>query len=114
MATVTVTIAQSASLSDAANLRGVYVTEIIMPAAWTAAGLTFQGSEDNSSFQDVYEKANEEEYDVDSSIVDADYRIKIPPADLLGDCYLKVRSGTSGSAVAQDAARTITLKTRGI
>jgi hypothetical protein len=31
------------------------------------------------------------------------------PADLVGVPYIKVRSGTSGAAVAQGAARTISL-----
>jgi hypothetical protein len=38
--TLTATIANAASLSDAVELHGALVVGLVMPAAWTAAGNT--------------------------------------------------------------------------
>ena len=48
------------------------------------------------------------------TVADASRRIKLSPDTLLGDGYLKVRSGTSGTSVAQAAERVIGLKIRKI
>jgi len=51
----TATIANGASLSDALELDGHSVLRIAMPAAWTAADLTFQVSDDaGTTFRNVY------------------------------------------------------------
>jgi hypothetical protein len=107
---VEVIIANGQSLSGAADLREGYVVEIVMPGAWTAADLTFQVSDDNSTFKDVYDTAGE----LAITTADVNRRIKLSPDDLLGACYLKVRSGTSGTPVAQAAERVIGLKIRKI
>ena len=57
----TVTIAATASLSDAARLpNGHEVVGITMPAAWTAANLTFQASPDGSTFYNLYDDEGNE------------------------------------------------------
>ena len=116
----TVTIANGASLSDAAACAykagpagsGSYesLVGIVMPGTWTAANLTFQASNDNSTFTDLYNAAGTE-----VTVTAAASRwIAIDPADFAGVAYLKVRSGTSGSAVNQGANRTIGLVLRAV
>lgn len=101
---LSVTIANGASLSDAAAI-GVGTLVGIQLPTFTSAKLTFQGSFDGVTFVDV----------VDSSAAAVEYAASTgavyikAPADLLGVPYLKVRSGTAGAPVAQGAARTIQL-----
>lgn len=110
----TVTIASGASLSGGVNIspRGTEssLVEIVMPAAWTAANLTFQTSNDGVTYQDYYNAAGTEI----TVMAAAARNIAIDPADFAGAGWLKVRSGTSVAAVNQAAARTITLITRSV
>lgn len=110
-----VTIANGASLSDVAVLNFPVGTEasgvretlvgIIMPAVWSAASLTFQASNDNSTFADLYNAAGAE-----ITVTASTSRwIALDPADFVGIAYLKVRSGTAGAAVNQGGDRVITL-----
>lgn len=101
---VTVTIANGASLSDAAVIGAGTVVGIVLPTM-TSASLSFQGSADNSTFVEVLDAASA------AVAVGASTGARYiqAPADLHGVPYLKVRSGTSGAPTAQGAARTITL-----
>lgn len=75
-----------------------------MPSSWTAADLTFQVSTDNgTTYQNVYEEDGSE------YVVTADASRFIAITGLPRVDAIKVRSGTSGTAVAQGAARTLTL-----
>jgi hypothetical protein len=104
-----VTIASGASLSGAARLpNGHCLVGIVMPAAWTAANLTFQASEDGAAYANLYDK-NGTEITVTAA---ASRYIELSPSDWCAVPFLKVRSGTAASAVNQAAARTITLVTR--
>jgi hypothetical protein len=107
--TVTVTIAIDASLSDEADLEGYTLVGIHMPAAWTAAGLSFQvATISGGTFCDAYDDAGTE---VTVSAAASRY-IGLTSADALclsAARFLKVRSGTTGTPVNQAAARTITL-----
>lgn len=107
--TVDATIASGAALSGAVRLApGHYLAAIVMPAAWTAADLTFQGSADGDAYSDIYD-----EDDAEKTIQAAAARyIVLTPADWCAVPFLKVRSGASASAVNQAAARTITLVQR--
>lgn len=115
-----VTIANGGSLSGAATgatrvgggATGIYETlvGIIMPASWSAASLTFQASNDNSTFTNLYNAAGTEV----TATVSAARWVAIDPADFAGVAYLKVRSGTSGTPVNQGADRTITLVFRAV
>ena len=103
----TVTIANGESLSDAVAIPGFTVVRIGLPATWTAADLTFQESEDNSTFYNVSPADSDTEYTVEAA---ASALKIIPPSNLLGLLgNLKVRSGTSGSPVNQGGARIVTL-----
>lgn len=105
---LTATIALGESLSGAVDLTSLRLQGVAMPAAWTAAVLTFQGSADGTTYQDVYDDAGNE------VIVQAaagreigfqnDVRRRLAPWR-----WLQVRSGTAAVPVAQAAARTLTL-----
>lgn len=102
-AVATATIANGASLSDAVDLQGCRAVAIRMPAAWTTAVLTFQGSEDDSNYADVYTAGG-----VELQYAAAASRwIILEPQHFLGIRYLKIRSGTSGTPANQGAARSI-------
>lgn len=113
--TITVTLSAGATgLSDEIDLRGLIVTEIIMPGTWVSAALSFTGAEAaGGTFTDVFLNDGTE-YNVPAAAALANRRIKFPPSDLLGDCVLKIRSGLTGAAVNQTTARTLIVKARGM
>lgn len=100
-----VTIANAASLSDAMDLQGARLVGIRMPATWTAAGLTFQVSEDGTNFVDLYNSAGEVAY----TTAAGSRGLSFLAEDFLGWRYVKVRSGTAASPVNQGGARTLIL-----
>jgi len=100
-----VTIAAAASLSSAASCQGRALAGILMPAAWTAADLTFQASVDGTTYGNFYTVAGAEI----TVIATVDNFIQIEPSGFSGPLYLKVRSGPAGAAQNQAAARIITL-----
>lgn len=97
------TIANGASLSDAVDAGILRLFAIQMPGSWTAADLTLQASADGSTYGNVYDEADTE------VVVEADASrfIILDPAKFLGMRYIKLRSGTAGSAVNQGAERLI-------
>jgi hypothetical protein len=107
----TVTILNGTSLSTASvDLRNEQLVGIIMPAAWDAAALSFQGSIDGSTWGNVFLATGEMSFpsaDVAVSNLLA-FDIHITPAIR----FVKVRSGLSAAAVTQNADRVITLLTR--
>lgn len=105
---VPITIANGASLAAAVDLDGKTLVGIHMPAAWTAANLTFQVSEDGVTYDDFYDSSGTEK-----TVIAAQARyIEIPPAAWVGIRFVKVRSGTAAVTVAQGAARTLQLVTK--
>jgi len=105
---VSATIAISGSLSGEVHLNGDALVGIEMPAAWTAAELTFQTSFDSVTYQDLYD-----EFGMEVTVQAAASRnIQMNPAEWTHVKYLKVRSGTSGTPVAQAAGRVIYLLAR--
>lgn len=110
--TATGTIASGASLSGVIDLRPFVqkgnqrAVAIIMPAAWTTAGITLQGSADCTSYFNVFIQAGTE-YTVTTPL--ASEYIVLTPNDLVGMNCLKIRSGTSGSPVVQGADRIMTV-----
>ncbi len=110
MARETATIANGASLSGAVSVGGpdfrVSLLRISMPAAWTAANLTFQASDSlTGTFQNLYDAAGTEV----TVTTAAGREIRLDPTHFAGVGYIKVRSGTSAVPVNQGAARTVTL-----
>jgi len=108
-APATVTIANGASLSGAADLGRHRLHRIIMPAAWTAASITFEVSYDGTSYNALYLDSGE--YTIGSSVAGASRSIVVDQAAFYGVRCVKVRSGTSSAGVNQGAARDITLVT---
>lgn len=106
--TSSVVIANGASLSGAYALNGEHLVAIQMPAGWDTAALTFQASYDGSTFVNAYDN-NGSEITVQAA---ASRWIEIPALLLSGAKSLKVRSGTSGVAVNQTAARTLIMIAR--
>ena len=104
---ITATIAAAASLSGAVELKGGDVLRIAMPAAWDAADLSFQVSDDGgTTFRNLYWDWGPE------MVVDAAASMSIELSPFVGlhnIDQLKVRSGTAAVPVAQAAERLIVL-----
>jgi hypothetical protein len=105
-----VTISNGTSLSAAVDLEttagiGARLARIDMPAAWTAANLTFQASTDGVTYNNLFDSSGGE-YTVTAA---ANAAIIVPLADFIGIRFLKIRSGTSGTPVNQAADRTLQL-----
>lgn len=110
--TLTATIANGASLSDAQNVDG-RLCGLITPAAWTAAAITFSASYDGINYADVWELATGTAVEriiasVNITTAAAKY-FALPLSDWLSAPFIKIRSGTSASPVNQGAARSIVL-----
>lgn len=103
--TVGVVIAESASLSSAVELPTATLLGFIMPSAWTAADVTYQGSNDGTTWYDLHSDTAGEI----TSTVTAGKLISVYGYDFAACKWLRLRSGTSATPVAQVAARTITL-----
>lgn len=97
------TIASGAAVSGILSVWPNAVNAILMPAAWTAASLTFQGSMDGVNFFDLYNDSGVEY--VIPALVSQSIILNVP----LTFPYLIVRSGTTGTPVNQGAARNISL-----
>lgn len=101
-----VTISSGAAITSAIDLVGRTLVGIIMPAAWTAASLTFEMSDTAAgTYVDVYD-ISEAELEI---TVAASRYLALDPVNFFGVNYLKVRSGTSATPVNQAADRTLTL-----
>lgn len=103
------TISSGQSLSGAIDLesagQGARLARIDMPPTWTAANLSFQASYDGTTYNNLFDSGGTE-YAVTAA---ASAAIIVPLADFLGIRFLKIRSGTSGTPVAQGADRALQL-----
>lgn len=105
---VTATIANGASLSAAIDLGANYfAVSLTMPAAWTAASLSFQTSVDNVTFNEMSDVLGA----LVSLTVSASTDLALDGTTFIGRRYIKVRSGTAASPVNQGASRAIILTT---
>jgi hypothetical protein len=107
-ATRTVIIPNNESLSGVVGLLGYALAGIVMPSSWTAADLTFRvANAYEGTYYDLYDDNGIEVVaKVAASHAIGVKRHKDTIAPFL---YLKVRSGTAGTPVAQGGARTIVL-----
>lgn len=110
---VAVTILNGTSLSAEVNLNGKRIVGIVMPAAWTAAGIAFQALLDEPSalpkvpvFGNVVDVAGAE---VVVTAAASTYIAAAATAALYALGRIKVRSGTNAVPVNQGADRTIKL-----
>ncbi|HEY1311910.1 MAG TPA: hypothetical protein VGF02_13260 [Pseudolabrys sp.] len=106
----TATIAAGTSLSVEVPLGEKTLVGIVMPAAWTAAGLTFQATPDDANFYELYDGAGNEV----TLTAAAGQFLQVDPTRWRGITGIKLRSGTAASPVNQAAAAVVTLVTRTI
>jgi hypothetical protein len=102
---VSTTIPNGTALSGAVKLGGATLLGIEMPAAWTAADLTFQHSVDGTNFFDMYDAAGVE---IKITAIVSHYAI-LSVLAWQGVIYLKVRSGVGATPVNQGADRILKL-----
>lgn len=108
---IPVTILSGASLSNAALVGDQVFIGLQMPAAWSAASLSFQISYDNGlTFHDLYDDSGTEV--VLSPASPAGKYLAITPDPFNGITLLKIRSGATGAAVNQAADRVLTVISR--
>lgn len=91
--------------STGLGVQGSFPLSIQMPAAWTAAVLTVQFSEDNANWFDAYDR-NGAEITIQAA---ASRRIFLEPWILIGGTFIRFRSGTGAAAVNQGADRDLVL-----
>lgn len=106
------TIANGASLSDELDTSGKTLCGFIIPAAWTAAGISFAVS--NTAGGTYYPLFSSIGNESGLSTVAASTAYNVNPSDFAGWRFVKIRSGTSGTPVAQGASRSIILQVRAI
>lgn len=110
---ITLTIANGASLSDAADLKGKCAVGVILPSAWTAAALSFAANNDGgATYYPLYDQTSETS--IASTVISTTEarQFALDPAKFLGVRALKARSGLNGAAVNQGAARSVILLVR--
>ncbi len=102
-------IATGQSLSAAIDLGLQRLHRIRMPAAWSAAAVSFQDSDDGVTYGDTFGETAE--YAITSAQAAAGRTILVDQELFYGIRFLKVRSGVTAAPVAQAADRTLTLIT---
>jgi len=104
------TIAAAGSLSAAIYLGAKILVAVQMPATtWTAAALSFQGSVDGVTYNDVYDSQGVE-YSV--AVSASKYFTIDTDSFARGMLYLKLRSGLTAAPVTQAAGALIKVLTR--
>lgn len=103
--TLTGTISSGSSLSGAIDMTDKTIWSILMPAAWTAADITFQASYDGTNYYNLYEGGTEYQLATDANRV---LTITKPQLFILVT-HIKIRSGTTGTPVNQGADRAISV-----
>lgn len=105
-------IASGQSLSGQVNLGGYTLVGIVVPAAWIAAGISFQASADDGATWAELVDSTDTAISV-SSITGAAF-VAIDPTKWRGVRSIKVRSGTAAAPVNQTSAVVLTLLTRAV
>lgn len=100
----TATILSGASLSNEIDLEGYIPVGIAMPAAWTAANLTFEEGGDGDS----YDSAGIEL----TAVAAVNRHITLDPIEFAGFRSISIRSGTTGVPVNQGGDREVILLVR--
>ena len=108
-------IANGASQSGILDLDGGerQITSIQMPAAWTAASLTFLVSHDGVTFVPLYWDGAEYTIAAAGGAA-ASLGVSLEPSALAGWRFVRVRSGVAATAVNQGAERTLQVLTRAV
>lgn len=108
---VIATIQSGQSLSAAVSIGDKILVGLIIPAAWTTAGVTFQASGDGGTTFGELVDATATAIAVSSIAGGAYTVVALDPTKLRGINRLKVRSGTVGTPVAQGSTVNVTLLT---
>lgn len=106
------TVTNGTSLSGGISLGALTLVGISMPAAWTAAALTFQASPDGgTTWQELFDDAGNA---ISISAAAGQFIMPLgkPSYNWRGINMLKVRSGTVAVPVNQAADRVINIATR--
>ena len=105
----TAKIAAGQAVSQALSSGGGWLAGIQMPAVWTTADITLQGSIDGVTFYDVHDSAGNEVTitAAASQFILIGDETAIPTEVFRAMLYFKIRSGTSGSPVNQVAAAAV-------
>lgn len=106
--TATASIANAGSLSGAVDLGTMRPARLVVPAAWTAAAISFDVSADGVTYGPLYDQYGSE-VSISSANVVASRQIVLDPTLFMSVRYLKVRSGLNGAVVAQGAQRDIVI-----
>ena len=112
MSTATAAIAKddATGLSNAMNVGAKVICGLQMPAAWTAADLTFQISiDDGATWVNLLDDQRKE---VTVSGPGAGEYLALDPSTFAGVQFVKLRSGTAAVPVAQAAARSLIVVSR--
>jgi hypothetical protein len=105
------TIANGTSLSPAIAIGAKGFCGIVMPAAWTAAPITFQVSSDGTTWNELFDMAGNPVM-VASASAAAGQTAMVDRDLLRGAVLFKLRSGTVGSPVNQAADRVLGILVR--
>ena len=99
------------STSNTIDTTNRQVVGLQMPAAWTAASLSFDGSHDGTTFVPIHHGAGA--YVVTAAQgAAASLGVSLAKEAFAAWPYVRIRSGVIGAYVDQDAARTIKVFTR--
>ena len=111
----TIIIANAASESGVLDKEGRTEVSFRMPSAWTAAAITFLGSDDNSTFGPVWDSSGNELTIASANVVASRVICVVGTlAEALASIrYLKFRSGTAAAPVNQLAERSIAVMLNG-
>lgn len=102
-------LAGATGLSDVVDLGGYRLVGIEMPAAWTAANLTFQAlSSQFNTYQNLYDDGGTEVTVTAAASRNIGFRSDLTLL-LMSYRFIKLRSGTTGSPVDQTATRLLGL-----
>jgi hypothetical protein len=109
MIQVNAVIALGASQSNVIDVQNANSLALLIPAAWTAAAITFLGAEkSNGTFLPIYDDSeNEISVAVDKINVSTAISLAAISEELRPFRYIKLRSGVAATPVVQEAARTI-------
>jgi hypothetical protein len=106
-----VTIASGESESSIYEMGGCCLLSFKAPSGWDTADMTFLGSSDGETFSPIY---NDSGIEAQSAVVAGVWMSQDLNAIALSPLqYIKFRSGTASSPVAQAAERIIEISSKG-
>lgn len=100
----TATIPNGTALSNALDLKGLRACSIVMPAAWTAASLTFLVSHDGVTYSSLYDDTDTE-VAISTAYIVAGRARALTLTLFLPYRYLQLRSGVTAAPANQGADR---------